>query len=300
MNLSFDRFLLPAVLAAALCACTSGESATPPGSAPPSAWLAMARGQVDVEGGIIAVSAPRDGRVASVRVEDGDLVKTGEVLATLDDVQAHSALAIARAELAQAQAQLGVLKARLGPAQQLADRTGEAAKAGASSGQSADEAATALAVLQQELLAGVAAVKLAHEHVTQAQAEVDARSLRAVADGRIVQRRVHVGDVVSTTSGAALFELLPDRPRIVRAELNEAYVDLIKPGMQAEVVRDSDTGKPVMAQVLRVGEVFGPSRLTDDPIERAGVHAVDCVLRLEGGDFRIGQRVLVRFPRGAK
>ena len=73
--------------------------------------------------------------------------------------------------------------------------------------------------------------------------------------------------------------------------------DLVKPGMQAEVVRESGAGAPVPAEVLRVGEVFGPSRLTDDPIERAGVHDVDCVLKLSGGDFRIGQRVLVRFKR---
>lgn len=300
MSLLRAHLLLPAVLAAALCACTSGESATPPGSAPASAWLAMARGQVDVEGGIIAVTAPRDGRIDSVRVEDGDLVKTGEVLATLDARAAQGALAIAKANLVQAQAQLGVLKARLAPAQQLAGRTGEAAAAGATSNQSADEAALALAVLKSEIVAAEAAVDVARAQLGQAQDEVEARSLRAVVDGRIVQRRVHVGDVVSMASAAALFELLPDRPRIVRAELNEAYVDLIKPGMQAQVVRDSDSGTPVQAQVLRVGEVFGPSRLTDDPIERAGVHAVDCVLRLEGGDFRIGQRVLVRFPRGAK
>jgi len=83
----------------------------------------------------------------------------------------------------------------------------------------------------------------------------------------------------------------------VRAELNEAYVDLVKPGMHAEVVRDSDQGTVVSAEVLRVGEVFGPSRLTDDPVERAGAHDVECVLRLDGGEFRIGQRVLVRFKK---
>jgi len=67
--------------------------------------------------------------------------------------------------------------------------------------------------------------------------------------------------------------------------------------MRAEVVRDSDEGTAYPAKVLRVGEVFGPSRLTEDAVERAGAHDVTCVLALEGGDFRIGQRVLVRFTR---
>ena len=112
-----------------------------------------------------------------------------------------------------------------------------------------------------------------------------------------MRRSVHVGDAVSAQAATELFQLLPDRPRIVRAELNEAYVDLVRPGMRADVVSDAGQGTPVAAEVLRVGEVFGPSRLTDDPVERAGAHDVECVLRLEGGAFRIGQRVLVRFKK---
>src|SRR5690606_18784086 len=127
--------------------------------------------------------------------------------------------------------------------------------------------------------------------------EVDARTIRAPAAGRIVRLDVHVGDVVSAQSATGLFQILPERPRIVRAELNEAYVDLVPPGMVAEVVRDSGQGAATTARVLRVGQVFGPSRLADDPLERAGAHAVECVLELDGGEFRIGQRVLVRFKR---
>ena len=112
-----------------------------------------------------------------------------------------------------------------------------------------------------------------------------------------VSRTVRVGDVVSPQSTEVLFEILPERPRIVRAELNESYVDKVRPGMEAEVVRDNDSGPAVRARVLRVGDVFGPSRLADDPEERAGSRDVECVLALEGGDFRIGQRVLVRFRR---
>jgi multidrug resistance efflux pump len=173
----------------------------------------------------------------------------------------------------------------------------EAAGADAVTGQSADDATTSLAVLKAELGAAEAAVTLARAHVDAARVEQDALSIRAPAGGRIVRRLVHVGDALSAQAATELFQLLPDRPRIVRAELNEAYVDLVKPGMQAEVVRDSDQGAAIPARVLRIGEVFGVSRLTDDPVERAGAHDVECVLQLEGSDFRIGQRVLVRFKK---
>jgi multidrug resistance efflux pump len=281
-----------------LSACSPDATNADANPLPPNgAYLAMARGQVDVEGGLIRVVAARDGRVEQVHVEDGDNVKQGDVLALLDQRQARIAVGVAEANLAQANAQVGVLKAKLAPAGEQARRVGEAANAGAATGQSADDAGTALAVLKAEIAAAEAAARVAREHVEEAHAERDARSVTAPAAGRIVRRSVHIGDMVAVQSGGELFQLLPDRPRIVRAELNEAYVDLIKPGMRAEVVRDSDQGNAVPAEVLRVGEVFGPSRLTDDPVERAGAHDVECVLRLEGGDFRIGQRVLVRFKK---
>lgn len=262
-----------------------------------SPWLAMARGQIDVEGGLIRVVAARDGVVDAVNVEDGDEVKQGEVLVVLDQSQSKIGVGIAEANLAQAEAQEAVARTRLPHAQVLARRIGEAAGAGAATGQAADEAAATLAQLKAEVGAAEAAIKVARQHVDEARAEFDARVIKAPANGRIVRRSVHVGDAVSAQAASELFQLLPDRPRIVRAELDEAYVDLVKPGMQAEVVRDSGEGKAFAARVLRVGEVFGPSRLTDDPVERAGAHDVECVLLLDGGHFRIGQRVLVRFKR---
>jgi multidrug resistance efflux pump len=287
-------------LALALTACTdavdAGKTKASPAASP---YVAMARGQVDVEGGLVRIVAARDGRVDEVKAEDGDSVEQGAVLALLDQRQAQVGVGVAEANLAQAEAQVGVLKAKLAPAEQQAKRLGEAAGAGATTGQSADDASATLAVLKAEIGAGEAAVKVAHQHVAEARLEVDARTVRAPAAGRIVRRSVHVGDVVSAQSANELFQLLPNRQRIVRAELNEAYVNLVKPGMQAEVMRDSDQGTPVSARVLRVGEVFGPSRLTDDPVERAGAHDVECVLQLDGGDFRIGQRVLVRFRHAA-
>lgn len=282
---------------AGLASCSSERDANAGPLPPPGTYLAMARGQVDVEGGLVRVLAARDGRVEEVRVEDGDIVKQGDVLARLEQRPARIALGIAEASLTQANAQVGVLKAKLAPLADQARRVAEAAGAGAASGQSADDAGTAVAVLKAEVAAAEATARVAHEHVEQARAELDERTIVAPTAGRIVRRSVHVGDAVSAQGGAELFQLLPDRPRIVRAELNEAYVDLVKPGMHAEVVRDSDQGTAVAAEVLRVGEVFGPSRLTDDPVERAGAHDVECVLRLDGGEFRIGQRVLVRFKK---
>lgn len=285
------------LLAVALCACSNDTGHAQDAESASGPYLAMARGQVDVEGGLVHVTATRDGRVDAVKVEDGDTVKQGDVLVVLDQRQARIAVGVAEAELAQSQAQVAVLKARLPLAEMQSRRTTEAATAGAATGQSADDAVAAAKVLKAQIGADEAAVRVARQHLDAARLEVQARIIKAPAAGRIVRRSVHVGDAVSAQAASDLFELLPQRPRIVRAELNEAYVDRVKPGMQAEVVSDTDQGKVVTAHVLRVGDVFGPSRLTDDPVERAGARDVECVLALDGGNFRIGQRVLVRFRR---
>ena len=89
--------------------------------------------------------------------------------------------------------------------------------------------------------------------------------------------------------------LLPDAPLIVRAEVDEEFIDRIRVGMSADVVPESGTVAPHSARVLRISPVLGPSTLVDSPSERIDRRAVECVLQINGAPLRIGQRVVVRF-----
>ena len=140
-----------------------------------------------------------------------------------------------------------------------------------------------------------AAVEAARSHLKQAQHEVAALTIRAPLAGRIVARTAHLADVVSAQSAAALFTLLPDAPRIVRAELNEAFIGKVSVGMRADGVTQDGARKTYPATVERIGDVFGPSTLTEDPQEASDTRDVTCILKLDGDDLRVGQRVQVRF-----
>lgn len=277
----------------ALCACSRPQAEPATTTAP--AYAAMARGIVDVQGGLIRIVAPREGVLANVAVAPGDEVKAGTSLAMLDAHSAQLALAAARAELDQAKAHSVALQSRVAGAAQRADRALQAAQAGAASGQSADDAAQALAGLNAEIGEATAAAEAASAHVAQAEHEVQLRTLRAPADARVVARTAHTGDVVSPQNPTPLFTLLPDAPRIVRAELNEAFVDKVSIGMRAEVVADVGSANVYKATVSRIGEVFGPSKLIEDTQEASDTRDVECILKLDDQTLRVGQRVQVRF-----
>jgi multidrug efflux pump subunit AcrA (membrane-fusion protein) len=296
-----------AATALALGACSSGgdRDATAQTSAQSSQWLAVARGKVAVEGGMVLVAARTDGVVESVAVKQGDAVKQGQVLAVLDARSANIAVASAVAGVAQAKAQLTELQVSLKQAAQRAPRIAAAAKAGAATGEAAESARAAVASLKARQAAAQAELDAARQRVAAAKLDLDAAALRAPVAGTVAMRRAALGQSVSASSGQPLFELLPDRPHIVQAQLDVDAAGAIHAGMRAEVVRDSGNGPTYEAIVSWVGQVLQPAGLTQDPLERALANDVDCTLELapvKAGQtpLRIGQRVLVRFPRPAR
>ncbi len=275
--------------------CSKNDPPTTNASAAP-AYAAVARGRIDIAGGLLSLEAPREGTLASVSVHEGDNVTRGQILATMETQPATLEVEASKAGLAQARAESALLSGKLGIAKQQAQRLIAAAKAGAGDGQSADLARGAASELEAQKSAADAAIDMARQKLDGARYELDLRTLRAPIDAHITQMSAQIGARVSPQSGA-LFTLLPKTPPIVRAELSESMVDAVKAGMPATVSTDgggSDSSWP--AHVLRIGRVVGPSTLEDDPQQRLNARTVSCVLTFDQPqNLRIGQRVLVRF-----
>ncbi|WP_114239106.1 efflux RND transporter periplasmic adaptor subunit [Dyella sp. C9] len=285
-----------------LAACSHDDASKASAQAQAPTYAAVARGRVDVEGGLLKLSMPRDGVVAEIKVHEGDHVHKGQVLAVLDTKPAQLAVSAAEAEQKQAEAQGTLLEVRLKAAQQRAERLAAAAAAGAGDGQSADDARDSAQQLQGELDNAHASAAMAAQKLEAARYELAQRSLVAPVDAQIVERDIQPGATVSSQGGPA-FVLLPEGARIVRAELNESFVGAVHEGMHAQVVDDSGSGAPVLlAHVQRIGTVFGPSALEEDPLIRANTRTVECVLAFDQPpppSLRIGQRVIVQFTADA-
>jgi len=284
-----------------LVGCSRSADESTNATAPPAAYAAVARGQVDIEGGLLTLSMPREGTLAKVAVHEGDHVKQGQLLAALDTQPATLAIEAAQAQLEQIQAQLKLIAVKQVGAKQRAQRLAAAVAAGAGDGQSADDAREAAAQLDAEQQSTRAALSMASQKLDEARYELKQRSLLAPFDADVVQVSAQPGASVSPTSGP-LFTLLPQKPRIVRAELNDSFVGVIQPGMPAEVVPDNGRDDTRWsAHVLRIGRVYGPATLENDPQVRANARTVECVLAFDEPtsdqtkNLRIGQRVMVRF-----
>ncbi len=277
----------------------AGEAWSAP-SGDSARYAAMARGLVDVEGGIIKLAASRDGIVRQVLVEEGDRVEQGQVLAVQDDRSARLNLDVAEAEREEVGARLALLKVRYAAAARERRRIAPLAAKGAASQRALDERDDRARFLSAEIAATEAELRTAQARKAVAAYEVEQRTIRAPVDGWIVRRQARPGDGASTLNVTTLFWLVPDTPRIVRAEVEEQFVAGLAVGMAAEIVPESDETKAYRARVVRIGRIHGPKRpVAYDPKERADVRVVESVLALADAadELLLGQRVMVKFVK---
>ncbi|KQW83049.1 efflux RND transporter periplasmic adaptor subunit [Brevundimonas sp. Root1279] len=137
----------------------------------------------------VDVRARVGGYVQSVHFRDGDFVRRGQLLFTLDPRPAQAGLAAARAQLAQAQAQLNLARTELTRAETLL--TSQAV--------SQAEVDTRRGAVQQ----GEASVAAANAAVRARQLDLEFTRVTAPIAGRVSDRRVDPGNLVGGGSSGA-------------------------------------------------------------------------------------------------
>lgn len=300
MKVRLIHLWLPALLALSAC----GDGPQPPiararaeSPAQDTGPVAVARGKVEVPGGLLEVASPLDGTLASLAVSEGETVRKGQVLALIANPALEHEAAIAAAELMLARTRHRQLELRVAPARQLVARIDQAERAGASDPVRADEARQAVREAESAEAVGAAEMQVAQVKLASAQAQLERRHVVAAADGLVQTAAVQVG--VRVAAGRPLLQLLPSVPLRVRAEVNEAFVSAIHTGMRASVVPDGPAlpgATAAAGKVSRVGAMYGPSRLDDEPQVRASQRVLECWIELDSaGALRVGQLVRVSF-----
>ena len=208
-------------------------------------------------------------RVAEVRVNVGDTVTRGQVLATFATESVEADLAQARASLAEAEAAAADARAN-------AARAREIGNDGALSQQQIAQLLTAEKTSAARLLA-------ARAQVTAQEIRLRHTTVTSPDEGSISARGVSVGAVVP--QGQELFRLIRGDRLEWRAEVTSGEIARIRPGQPVTVT--SATGASVAGRV----RIVAP---TVDPQTRNALIYVDLpASAMRGGQFKAGM-----FARG--
>jgi len=263
-----------------------------------SPYSAIANGKIDIEGGIIQIAARRGGVVREVLVQEGDLVKAGQILARQEDDEPRLALQTASATLAEAESQLRLINVDIAAAQREYDRLQKLVATNFVAAQRMDQARDVIAQAQARLGSQQSAVQSARARRDQAAYDVELTVIRSPADGRIVRRYANPGAGASTLNVSNMFDLEPAAPRIARAEIVEADIPNVAVDQAVEITPEGDPSKVYVGKVLRRAAVFGARKLaSDDPSQRTDERVVEVVVAVDDAPLLIGQRVLVKFMK---
>ncbi|MCA0367107.1 MAG: HlyD family efflux transporter periplasmic adaptor subunit [Proteobacteria bacterium] len=263
-----------------------------------SPYAAIANGKVDVEGGIIQIAARRGGIVREVLVQEGDRVTAGQILARQEDDEARLAVQAAAAAVSQAESQLAQIRVDIRTAQREQERLQKLVATNFVAAQRMDQAQDAVATAQARLGSQIAAVQTARAQLDQARYNQELTVIRAPTNGRIVRRYANPGAGASTLNVSNMFDLEPDAPRIVRAEVVESDLPNLRDGQAVEISPEGDSTKVYIGSVLRRAAVFGARKLaSDDPSQRTDERVVEVVASAGDAPLLIGQRVLVKFMK---
>jgi len=205
------------------------------------------------------------GRIEKLLVDQGDRVKAGQLLFTLNDADLTQQVEIAQANIASAQAALDRLKADetqsaaiLEQAKQNHDRIHKLVAQNAATVEDRDKATEALRVAQAgtaraeaALVEGRRQLIAAEKTLAYRQALLADTRVNAPFDGLIVKRFRDPGDIVVPGSPALTLVSLDEI--WVSAWVDETEMARLRVGQPARVVFRSEPGRSYQGQVARLG-----------------------------------------------
>ncbi|MFL5442148.1 MAG: efflux RND transporter periplasmic adaptor subunit [Myxococcales bacterium] len=198
------------------------------------------------------------GRVAKLFVEDGTVVKKGQLLAVLEDADFKAQVLQAKADVAAAKAREKRAEADLFEAQHAYDREKMVQSKGVSTPAALDQVTARLAGAKAQLDAARSETEAANARVEVARVNLANCYVRAPFDGRITQKLTDIGEIVfgalsAGTGGRGGIASLADFSTLqVEADVSESQVAKLAPGTPAEIVLDAFPDRRYRGRVAEV------------------------------------------------
>jgi HlyD family secretion protein len=206
----------------------------------------IASGNGRIESQLVDVAAKEPLRVREVLVQEGDLVKPGQVLVRLNTETLDAELAAAKAnvtavqeKLAMAQATIQRSKSEIELARIEARRSRALVDEGAGSQRELDVRRTrvqtttaSLAEAEAKLQAAIKEVAVAQANVDKVQSRINDATLVSPVIGRVLYRLAEPGEVVG-----------PGGKTLTLVDLSDVYMEIYLPSNQAAALKLGDEGR---------------------------------------------------------
>ena len=272
------------------------------------------------------------GRIKEMKKEEGDTVRTGDLIAVLDDQPYQDQVNLAEAQVAQAQAnytkmvngfrkeeieqaraQLAQAKANFENAAKNFARQGDLLRTHVISQSDYDNAKSSYDALGAQVQLAQANLNLElagnrAEDIESAKAQLDNAQanlviaqqnlkdcqLLAPVDGVIITRALEPGTIVSTSSIA--YSIDQNEPVWIRTYVNERDLGRIYPGMKALIYNDTRPDHPYVGQIGFISPVaeFTPKNVETRELRTDLVYRLRVVLDKPDRYIRQGMPVTLR------
>ena len=170
----------------------------------------------------VGINSQLSGAIMAVDVQEGDVVRTGTVLARLDDREL-------RAQVASAEAAYEVAAATFQRSEQLRARQ---------------------VITAAEYDRDRAALAAAEAQLAQLRTRLDYTTVRAPINGIITEKRVEAGDIVGAQT--RLFTIAVTDTMVVRVQVSELDVVELRPGATVSVVLDAYPDRRIDGRIRRI------------------------------------------------
>ncbi len=243
MKKSRSKFTRYALIAAILLLLVFGARAAFFSAPPPPTFAVAEVSRADLEDSVLAsgtidaiervsVGAQATGQLKSLKVELGDRVKKGQLVAEIDDLTQQNELRNAEAALQTRRAERAAKVATLKQAELAFKRQRQMLAADASSREAYETAEATLAVTRAEIASLDAQIAQAEIQVDTAQVNLGYTRIVSPIDGMVVAVVTKEGQTVNSIQSApTIIKVAQVDTMTIKAQISEADVTRVKPGL---------------------------------------------------------------------
>ena len=218
---------------------------------------------LDATGYVVArrmatVSAKVTGKVREILIEEGQRVEAGQVIATLDPIDAEQQRALSASQLQAARSQAVGVQAQLKEAEANAARLGALVGQKLISRAQFEQAVAQRDALRAQLAAAQRNAQVAADSLRISVQGVDNTIVRAPFAGVVIAKAAQPGEIVSPFSAGGGFTrtgigTIVDMDSLeVEVEVGEAFIGRVKPGMPTETILNAYQDWKIPGKVIAI------------------------------------------------